>query len=236
MLVKDIWHKIKQIPVIGILYEKYIGSKRLENINQKKSEILQRYGVETIKVVETALSNYHEDFVYFADFGTLLGIVRNGNFIQWDDDLDYGFILDDKFSWDDFEKHMAQYDLRKIREFSLLGKITEQTYKRDGLTIDFFAKTYENNEFVAYLFFKKQAYWYKSKNDFHVQKRTHTPAKGTKQIPFLGTYVTIPANEEEYLERIYSSNWRIPNPHFAVDTTDKNIEELDVLGKGIVNG
>lgn len=232
------WERLKGLkPVlkkVKFIYEPYRKYRKIKDfyVIKKKNKALHQDGVVTISTIEKALTEY--GITYFADYGTLLGIIRDHDFIQWDSDLDYGIIIDDNFDWNKFERHMNQHGFNKIREFSYLGKIKEQTYEKNILTVDFFGKSYENNQFAAYGFIRKPDYQYQSEHEFHVRRRYYAPIKQTKKVPFLGTSVTVPSNAEEYLESVYTINWRIPNADWDVAKEDKLLEELSVLGYGEV--
>ena len=222
----------KILKKVKFIYEPYKKAK-IAYIGKRKRKILRKNGVETIEMVETALAEY--GVTYFADYGTLLGIIREHDFIQWDDDMDYGMIVDDDFDWDKFEQHMNRHGLKKIRQFSLTGKITEQTYsyKNSTLAVDFFAKLYDNQRLVSYIYYRMQEYKYQSEMDFHVRKMMYTIVNATKEVRFKGTHVTVPDNAEQYLESAYSKKWRIPDPVCDIYTLGVELEELSILGKGI---
>ena len=59
--------------------------KILKRVQEYELEILKDF----IKVCE------ENDLTYFASFGTLLGAVRHGGFIPWDDDIDVCMLRDD---------------------------------------------------------------------------------------------------------------------------------------------
>lgn len=208
----------------------------LKNRNRKeervKMEELKKEGLELIDGIEETLKEY--GIVYFADFGTLLGIIRDHNFISWDNDIDYGILISDNFDWNLFEKHMNKSEFYKIRQFSLHEKIREQTYRKGDLTVDFFGHKNDEVNGVVYGFYRKNGYIYHSKHDFHVREAKFIKIEKTKREAFLGIEVNVPENAEEYLASVYSENWRIPDPNWTDDAKDrKNIEVLQDLGRGV---
>ena len=90
-------------------------------MKRQKGGILESKGLDTIMAVEEALSG--TDICYFADYGTLLGIIRDNKLISWDDDIDYGILADDSFDWKGFEKQLSLFGFRKIKEFKYKEKI-----------------------------------------------------------------------------------------------------------------
>ena len=95
-----LWEMLKRprkaLKKVKFIYEPYRKTK-IDYVEKKKRKALQRNGVEMIKILEKTLSEYN--VMYFADYGTLLGIIRDRNFIQWDNDMDYGILIDDSFDW-----------------------------------------------------------------------------------------------------------------------------------------
>ena len=55
----------------------------------------------------------------FLVFGSLLGIVRENAFMEYDNDLDFGVVINDAFSWEDLEKEMNKLGFEKNTAFFL---------------------------------------------------------------------------------------------------------------------
>ena len=110
MSVKSIWHKVKAIPLIGNTYEKYIGSKKVAYIENKCREELTKDGDKYIELVENTLKN--SDALYYVYAGTLLGLTRDGKFINWDFDIDYAIVITQNFTWNDLENLMKKSGLQ----------------------------------------------------------------------------------------------------------------------------
>ena len=204
-------------------------NKRSEKENNEKNKMLKKEGLLIIQKVEQALKT--SGLCYFADYGTLLGIIRDHDFIKWDLDIDYGLIVGEEFDWKYFERNMNSHGFTKKREFILNNKISEQTYSCGNLTVDFFGHTLLSDKMFGHIFFRKQDYIYKSKYDFHVDQVSYSKVTTTKSILFNGIQVTVPTNSEKYLESIYSSNWRTPVKDWVDPNTDGHRVELSVFGK-----
>ena len=99
-----------------------------------------------------------------------------------------------------------------------MGKITEQTYVYQNrmLNVDFFAKIIEGERLISYIYFRKPQYEYLSEYDTHVRKMKYAVVNKTKHVLFKETYVSVPENEEQYLESVFSKNWKIPDPYSDV--------------------
>jgi hypothetical protein len=78
---------------------------------------------------------------YWLDFGTLLGAYRDGNFLQHDEDLDFGAYLNEYTP--NLEKVFNKYGFKKIKDFTIddgeYGR--EETYEYLGVQIDVFYYT-----------------------------------------------------------------------------------------------
>ena len=78
-------------------------------------------------------------FQFFITYGTLLGIVRDNKFMQHDDDLDFGILEGDNFSWSEIDKIMNKYNITLLHEFIYKDKVVERTYvTQSNISVDFF--------------------------------------------------------------------------------------------------
>lgn len=210
---------------------KFLLRNKKSKEEDMKRDALRDDGPALIIDIENALKEMN--IMFFADYGTLLGIIRDHKFISWDNDLDYGLIIDDSFDWKNFERGLSKCGFRKVREFEFKGCVKEQTYSKGVLTVDFFGHQNLKDKSIGLGFFRKENYIYQSKNEFHVRKVEYVKIVGTKTVGFLGTMVHVPQNAEEYLESVYTKNWKIPDPKWSDDNNpNRNIEVLNELGRG----
>lgn len=185
-------------------------------------------GLRTIFEIDNLLGN--EKCLCFVNFGTLLGFVRNGQPLPWDFDVDFGVEINDSFHWKDLQDCVCRIGFRLERQFTFKGVITEQTYGRNGVSVDFFNTFSDAKNSFYYVYYRK--------NDFEYENRQHLHARLTKTIhvqetiPFNveGGIVHVPKDYEQYLEDVYGKDWRIPNPHWEVIPMP-NIVYLDELGE-----
>lgn len=212
------------------LYVPYRNIK-LAIINKQRVKALQKNGRELVLDIERVLGEV--GCLYFADYGTLLGIVRDKKFLTYDNDVDYGIVASEDFSWIKLEQGMNQAGYSKIRQFTYHNAIKEQTYCKGTLTVDLFLHETENDNIVAHGFFCKDGFTYQYENERHVRKVTYVKVDKTKKIPFMDIEVTIPENAEEYLASAYTERWRTPDPKWSDDSTErKNVIELQDFGYG----
>ena len=123
-------------------------------------------------------------------FGSLLGIVRDNDFIEWDEDTDL-YILDEE----EMEFRNALCKLRDIG-FELIRYERAGLYSiwRDGEYIDFYVLRRLSDEIR-----------YTSDGCFVLEKYI----KDRKKIDFKGIPLFIPKDVDEYLSLEYG-NWQVP--------------------------
>lgn len=185
---------------------------------------LQRYGWEVLARCSEMFAT--ENIPAYAEYGTLLGLVREGGFIKHDDDIDFGVAPDGIDPKRLLDVALA-YGLEFCRAFSWHGKITELTFKYKGVPIDFFF-TYRHDDGRVY----GQVY-----NNFTNQggrrvarlvKRLYKPGyDGVEMLAVNNIEVPVPKNKEEYLEFSYGDGWRTPIQRFNAEQLKQNREYLD---------
>lgn len=144
---------------------------------------------------------------YFIVFGTLLGSVRSGEFIPWDNDVDIGIMIDDidKFHQIDF----AKYNLKTEGiEPNNIGKIFyidkfNSNQKMKGLFVDvfFFQKDADKIIYTSEYAKKKWSNGFFYKNELFPLKNDYK---------FGSLYLNGPSKCIDYFKRLYGNNWKKP--------------------------
>ena len=128
--------------------------------------------------------------------------------------MDFAVNINEDFSWDDLQRVMGEAGFKKIREFVFDGMVTEQTYRVNKLTIDFFGQFYDGDKMIQYSFDKLEEVHYSSDSEYSVYLVTLPRVDKTKYIEVDGAKVSVPENAEEILASIYNDDWRVPNPNW----------------------
>lgn len=133
--------------------------------------------------------------------GTLLGAIRDGDFIRHDKDMDFGIEAS-------ITPAMLDAALSADPRFSRITDLSEDNvlpsyWFDDYSAIDFF-RLYRENDTL----------WYGLKWRGNLVQWRHQPF-GYRAFTFLGVPVKIPDDPERYLRECYGENWRVPDPYFA---------------------
>lgn len=204
---------------LGRFARKYmIGAYRIyEKIfwkikGKQKNKGLHKLGYEYIKKMNEVLDT--TGIKYFITYGTLLGIIREGKFIEHDDDIDFGVICDENFSWDKIENAMKKIGMKKKHQFRLEGEVTEQTYVINKLSVDFFLfYPYDGKNQLTYSYFRKANRIYEE-GKFEVSKEIVPQITNVRKFENENGIFSIPENAEEFLEKEYGENWKTPDPNW----------------------
>lgn len=132
-------------------------------------------------------------------FGTLLGAIREGRFLQDDWDIDLMLIPDDDFmilaeQYDDFDN--LQYSLKGY-EIRKCSTDLFHSFKKDDVIVDVNSGCFVGDRFIV-------------NSDFFVDIYPSRFFIDMKEIEFEGCKVFVPNTPEEYLTYYYGANWRTP--------------------------
>lgn len=210
------WYQLKQkLKQIKCIYKPVhkVNEYKWEKEKEKEKKTLQKFGFEICMQINKALCK--TNFIWFYTYGSLLGLIREGQLLKHDRDIDIGIIEDKNFSWKELETTLEKNGFELLHQFLLNPKITERTYVYKNIRIDFFL--YSNNKEIAtsYVYFRKPSYQYKDNLEFSVSAlKSHKIIK-IKTLEIEGSQYKVPENSEEYLADIYGKSWKIPNPNWV---------------------
>jgi len=159
-----------------------------------------------LEIVQTVNDLGHEIFI---NSGTLLGIVRDGAYIPYDDDIDFGLILRSK----DVESAAEEWVGIKDK------LIKHGIYKRSGIS-GMLYKTNHIGRFTVDIF----PAWI-IENSVYVYPHTFGELTRSDLLPLkkAGKFgLPIPNNPEKMLKVNYGKRWKIPDPIFSFPWKSQN--------------
>lgn len=188
--------------------------KPVVNIINRVKETFQahrvrRLGLETLREANEACEE--ANVIMFPTFGTLLGAIREKGFISYDFDLDVGVAPDLKPEMIHETMQRHGFALTKQTYIHEVG-ITEETYHRKQVGVDFFYYFAEGNDWYAYCPRKHEYKDWKEANisDGFPVARSYVPKSDFEKIDFLGIQINVPVKAHEWLKDIYSDSYMTP--------------------------
>ena len=154
---------------------------------------------------------------WWIDCGTLLGAIRNNDFIEWDTDLDVGILQED---WNDnLAKKLIKRGFELKHEFGFREAGYEISFKKYGVKIDFFL--YYRLDDIRWFACWKNGFR-NGESDIIKLVYPAEMVEKRKFILFNGYELPVPFNSEDYLTIRYG-NWLIEDRGFKLDKDPKNI-------------
>lgn len=197
--------------------------------NARSRSLLQSKGMEICRKINETLSS--RGLKYFADHGTLLGLIRENGMIKHDTDMDFSIPPDQDI--EPVVEALTQAGFSLVHGFAVNGAIHEITVGYEGLTMDFF-KCHPIGDCLGH-------YVFVTKYDSKIGKYLGTMAHERKRPPLKGleaqlfgpnrdVSVTIPVNAVEYLTASYG-NWQVPD-----STSDFSSDKIPTQYRDITVG
>ena len=163
----------------------------------ENNDFNRRHALEGLLLVRDICSCI--DLSYYLGFGTLLGAVRNNDFIPWDNDVDIIF----------FKK-----DRKKI--FSLVKSLEEKGAEVKYLEPKIISVDYKSIQIDLYIF--SEGLFYSRCLNWSVPKSS---LKGHSEIEIRSHFFATPNNPHKLLENLYGRDWMIPKKGFKPPWTCK---------------
>ena len=202
----------------NIAFNKVINDSPLEKIQLQDGDYHQRMKNMLLKTIDILNKN---GFRYWLEAGTLLGIMRDGDLIQWDYDADLGIPADTadeimKLRLDFLPNYLIKR--RKVQTPWLPGdtrvikvKTPWEKLRQINFHVDLFCVYPVKNKYR----------WVDSDALKHVDRKYYDTLS---TIEWEGRTINIPNHAEEYLSLRYG-NWQIPKQNYNAGLNDGAIAE-----------
>lgn len=190
----DLVRRVKHL--IGMII--YLPGKIIRR--KLKSFRLRLRGRGVLRKIHTEFTNCGIE--YFADFGTLLGFVRERGYIAHDVDMDFSIMpgYEPSKVLDVLESAGFEF----MRAFEYEGQITELTMSYNSVPIDFFFLGEENGRLISRIYYSElKSMHLGMKGNVYVRP----DIKNIVRYEVLGETACIPENYDELL-RLHYGNWR----------------------------
>lgn len=207
------------------LYSK-LYSIKLEKEKRKKRKILHDNGVATIHLIQKILE---DKYFFFFDMGTLLGIVREGNLLGHDIDIDTAIFLKDESEVEQFRSYMKQNGCVLKYSYILENNcVVEDSYLLNGIKFDVNYYRRGENKDKCYLMYIDPSKTY-GKNQLSVVELSCSHIRDTEKMDFFGEEINVPEKAQEYLAQRYGEKWTVPDKNY-IYWKGPSTKPIDIMG------
>lgn len=199
-------------PALNRVYRLYSVPARRRNMKRNGYKVLD-------SVYEICAEN---NLKCFAVFGSLLGYIREGGFIPYDCDLDFG-VLPGTTPAKLAKLFVEDYGFKFLHAFSYHGEVTEVTLQKDGIPMDFiFYKVAEDKSWCTVYHWSPDAKYTDARQN-SVKHVNQAKVTNLITIKVHEARVFVPENYEEMLRSVFGDDWRIPDPSFKPSQQPGNV-------------
>ncbi len=231
--IRNLLRKNKTIfDIVRVVYHKTVV-RFLEN---KQAKVLSENGKQVLETVDLAFKEL--GIPYWLDFGTLLGAVRDKDFVAHDCDIDVSMYLSDYTP--QIPKMMEKYGFKKTRDIKVDDgqEGYEESYMLNGINVDIFYYTKINETMAfSYVFLSLDEYYDNNetikKIGGLIPRKTTVPLSGIEYIDFKGKQYPAPYPIKEHLSSLYGETYMIKDRNWNLRKTPKKSVEMlyDKVGK-----
>lgn len=173
--------------------------KKEQNIKKQKGYELRQNGKEILEILNEISKN--TGVKYWLEFGTLLGKIRDNDFINHDINFDIG-VMDEELR-PEFLIYLENAGFKRILSFSLNNK-----------KLKYLKYEYKNIEIEIFIFERKDdkvCCYSKEFDEVYVNTLSNSTLE---EVKFMGVDTFIPRNSIQRLLEIYGKDFNIPNPNW----------------------
>ncbi|MDQ0199065.1 LicD family protein [Neobacillus ginsengisoli] len=220
---RKVYQTLKENPILAKINQHYRNQ-----VEAQKRESVHTYGLESLVQVKNAFQEIKREF--WLDYGTLLGAVREQDFIGHDADIDVGTFFTGNEDAKKLETVMKKLGFKKSREFWMNEKMVEETYLYKGVNLDVFyyypgevndqidCFATEEGEHTVYQTLPE----YTVVTGLSVKKLTST-FTGIKWTQFKGEQFPIPESFDQYLQDNYGPTYMIKDENWDWSKLDEGM-------------
>jgi phosphorylcholine metabolism protein LicD len=194
-------------------------------VEAQKRESVHTYGLECLKLAKEAFQEMNRSF--WLDYGTLLGAIREKDFIGHDADIDVATFFTGNEDAKKFEMAMAQRGFQKSREFWMDDKVVEETYIYKGVNLDvfYYYPADEKNKICCFTLEEGEHTVYQELSEYTVVtglsvKQVFAVFTEITWIDFKGEQFSIPENYHQYLTDNYGPTYMIKDENWSFGDQD----------------
>lgn len=207
--------RMARITVEHIPFGKYAIRAGYRYLHRKQQKLannsLQLYGKSIYAEIHGILSNH--GVRYWADFGTLLGVIRDHGPIAHDDDID--FSIDSANDFKQVHSLLISNGYSLSHGWTLNGTLTEIAFIKHNINIDFFLNIPKEGGLATYLYLPRHDFIGEKLLSIDIRERIRPFVHEIEAIAINNdsTFVSVPKNYIEILESTYGS-WEKPDNKF----------------------
>ena len=205
---------------------RFVKEIMIHCINFCRNLIFRIYGPSVLIDAAKAMESINAK--YFISSGTLLGIVREGNLIEHDLDLDIGIMPISFDLADSIRLKLVSYGFKHLNDWKLDETLVEQTYYKKGVKLDIFYYFDVNDFTICYAFYREKSTEYKA-NEFSSIEYSFERIVDLLKLPFNNYYLNAPKNYKTVLENNYGPNWSIKDKKYQY-TNAPNAKKINRVG------
>lgn len=191
---------------------------------------LHQHGAEVFNRIYKLMNE--RGYVYFANYGTLLGVTREQGYIEGDDDIDFAISAGGARPEDLIELFADAPDFKFWYGFEWNGRITELTFSCLEVHVDFFFQYIEDGVNYSHWYDPVDGRWFDAEGFRFPFRRPIPIAKDVRDITVNGCVIPVPSNADEILTSCYG-DWRTPvDKDRRLDYEDVRPPKVRLPGRG----